>query len=185
MQDRRLLLQKLMIVGFIVLFFALLTGGIYLMTRHTPTGSGPDRISSSAQDREIVRTGALLDPNREVRGLWIPSVLNITFPSEGGLSADAMRAELDDFVRVARDANLNTLCLQVRPSSDALYRSDIFPTSAYLSGKQGQAADGDFDPLAYLCEIAADDENGEPLAVYAWVNPHILYRNGSTGQSNN
>lgn len=171
MQDRRLLLQKLMIVGFIVLFFALLTGGIYLMTQHTPTGSGPDRISSSAQDQEIVRTGALLDPNREVRGLWIPSVLNITFPSEQGLSADAMRAELDDIVRVARDANLNTLCLQVRPSSDALYRSDIFPTSAYLSGKQGQAADGDFDPLAYLCEIAADDENGEPLAVYAWVNP--------------
>ena len=89
MQDRRLLLQKLMIVGFIVLFFALLTGGIYLMTRHTPTGSGPDRISSSAQDQEIVRTGALLDPNREVRGLWIPSVLNITFPSEQGLSAEA------------------------------------------------------------------------------------------------
>ncbi len=171
MNDRRQLVQRLMIIGFIVLFFALLAGGIWLMTQHTPTGSGPDRVSSSAQDRETVRTGALLDPGREVRGLWIPSVLNITFPSQPALTEDALRTELDAIVKTARDANLNTLCLQVRPSSDALYHSDIYPTSAYLSGTQGQAVDGDFDPLAYLCEIAADDTQGEPLAVYAWVNP--------------
>ncbi len=171
MNDRTRMIQRLMIVGFIILFFALLGGVIFLLSSKSTTGSGPDRIQSSKQDTEIVRTGALLDPNREVRGLWIPSVLNITFPSKPGLSADEMRAELDDIVKTARDANLNTLCLQVRPASDALYHSDLFPTSAYLSGTQGQAADADFDPLAYLCEIAADDTNGEALAVYAWVNP--------------
>lgn len=161
---------RVMIAVFIILCFALLGGTIFLMS-HKPTGSGPDRMETAAPDREIVRTGALLDPGREVRGLWIPSVLNITFPSEAGLSADAMRAELDAIAAAARDANLNTLCFQVRPSSDALYHSEIFPTSAYLSGKQGEAADGGFDPLAYLCEIAADETKGEPLAVFAWVNP--------------
>ncbi len=171
MNTRTHILGRLMIVGFIVLFFSLLAGGVFLMSRKSPTGSGPDRVSSSVQDSEIIRTGALLDPNREVRGLWIPSVLNITYPSEPGLSESELRAELDAIVKTARDAGLNTLCLQVRPSSDALYHSAVFPTSAYLSGTQGQAADGDFDPLAYLCEIAADDTNGEALAVYAWVNP--------------
>lgn len=171
MNDRRYLFGRLMIAAFIVLFFALLGGVIFLLSSKSPTGSGPDRVQASEQDTELVRTGALLDPNREVRGLWIPSVLNITFPSKPGLTADEMRAELDDIVKTARDANLNTLCLQVRPASDALYHSDLFPTSAYLSGTQGQAADADFDPLAYLCEIAADDTNGEALAVYAWVNP--------------
>ena len=170
MKMRAVVLQRIMVALFIVLFFALLGGGLYLMS-NKPTGAGPDRVTAMDPDAGIVRTGALYDPGREVRGLWIPSVLNITFPSTPGLSADAMRAELADIVKTAREANLNTLCFQVRPSSDALYHSDIFPTSAYLSGKQGQAADADFDPLAYLCEIAADDENGEPLAVFAWVNP--------------
>jgi len=170
MHDRAQTMQRLMIAAFIVLFFVLLGGGLYLMANR-PTGDGPDRVQGMTQDREIVRTGALLDPNREVRGLWIPSVLNITFPSKPGLTADEMRAELDAIVKTARDANLNTLCLQVRPSSDALYHSDIFPTSAYLSGKQGQPADENFDPLAYLCEIASDNTNGAGLAVYAWVNP--------------
>ena len=171
MIDRTRILGRLMIVGFIVLFFALLVGGVYLMSKKSPVGEGPDRIVTAEQDTESSRTGALLDPGREVRGLWIPSVLNLTFPSKPGLTEGQLRAELDAIVKTARDANLNTLCLQVRPSSDALYDSDIFPTSAYLSGTQGQAADGDFDPLAYLCEIAADETDGEALAVYAWVNP--------------
>ncbi|MCQ2431813.1 MAG: family 10 glycosylhydrolase, partial [Clostridia bacterium] len=115
------------------------------------------------------RTGAVCDPAREVRGLWIPSVLNITYPSKPGLSSDELKAELDALLESARSMNLNTLCLQVRPASDALYHSALFPTSAYLSGKQGEAADGDFDALAYLCEIAAQAE--PPVAVYAWVNP--------------
>ncbi|MBQ5389533.1 MAG: family 10 glycosylhydrolase, partial [Clostridia bacterium] len=170
MTNRRAVLQYLMIGAFIMLFFALLIGGIYLMS-HKPTGSGPDKIEMTEPDRGIVRTGALLDPNREVRGLWVPTVLNITFPSQGGISADEMRAELDAIVKTAREANLNTLCFQVRPASDALYHSELFPTSAYLSGKQGDAADGDFDPLAYLCDIAADETTGAPLAVFAWVNP--------------
>jgi len=170
MNHRAAVLRYLMIAAFIILFFALLGGGLYLMA-NKPTGSGPDRVPQMTPDEEIVRTGALLDPNREVRGLWIPSVLNITFPSQAGISADDMRAELDAIVKTAREANLNTLCFQVRPSSDALYQSALFPTSAYLSGKQGEAADGGFDPLAYLCEIAADDTEGEPLAVFAWVNP--------------
>ncbi|MBR5871532.1 MAG: family 10 glycosylhydrolase [Clostridia bacterium] len=170
MKDRASILRYLMVGGFILLFLALLGGGLYLMTNKM-MGTGPDRMEAATPDEEIIRTGALMDPGREVRGLWIPSVLNITFPSKAGLSAEEMRAELDDIVKTARDANLNTLCLQVRPSSDALYDSDLFPTSAYLSGKQGKAADDDFDPLAYLCEIAADETQGEALAVFAWVNP--------------
>lgn len=170
MIHRGAVIQRLMIVGLIVLIFALLAGGLYFMAKQ-PTGDGPDTVAPMQEDGGNRRTGALLDPNREVRGIWIPSVLNITYPSEPGLDASALRAELDAIVKTARDANLNTICLQVRPSSDALYASELFPTSAYLSGSQGTAADGGFDPLAYLCEIAADETDGEALAVYAWVNP--------------
>lgn len=154
-----------------ILIFAVLAGGCIYLFLHRPAGSGPGPLSPMEEETQNMRTGAIIDPNREVRGLWVPSVLNITFPSKQGLDADTLRAELDDIVKTARDNNLNTVCLQVRPSADALYDSDIFPTSLYLSGEQGKAADEDFDALAYLCEIAQSENEDEAIAVYAWVNP--------------
>ena len=107
------------------------------------------------------------NPDAEVRGVWIASVYNINYPSRPGLRAEELAAELDDILSTCLDTGLNAVYFQVRPSGDALYKSDIFPVSAYLSGTQGTAADGDFDPLAYL--IAAAHREG--IAVHAWVNP--------------
>lgn len=154
-----------------IVIFACLTVGCICLIFNRPKGSGPKGMNPMTKEKTSANIGAMLDPNREIRGIWIPSVLNITFPSRPGLSAAEMRKELDDIVKTARDANLNTVCLQVRPSADALYDSDYFPTSAYLSGTQGVAADENFDPLAYLCSIAHSEIESEALAVYAWVNP--------------
>ncbi len=152
-----------------VVVLTAVTGVLWLRHR-APGASRP--LAPMAQERADGRTGAMMDPNREVRGLWIPTVQNITYPSSPGADAKTLKAELDTIVETARAAGLNTLCFQVRPASDAFYDSHLFPTSVYLSGKQGQAADEDFDPLAYLCEIAsAAGTDGEPMAVYAWVNP--------------
>lgn len=115
----------------------------------------------------IPTTSSITDPNREVRGVWIATVNNINFPSRPGLSADALKSELDDILKTTSEANLNTIYFQVRPSADALYDSDIFPTSVYLSGENGQAADENFDPLAYLTEAA----KAYKIDIYAWINP--------------
>ncbi len=160
----------LSVAVFVCLFTVLLIIGI-LMIVSPENKRGPMSVLPMQPETVSVRTGAMLDPNREVRGIWVPSVMNITFPSAPGLSAEQMRTELDEIVRVARDANLNTVCLQVRPCADALYDSNLFPSSAYLSGTQGEAADEEFDPLAYLCEIARSTDEEETLAVYAWINP--------------
>ena len=84
----------------------------------------------------------------EVRVIYIASVLNINFPSKPGLSADALRAEIDDIVATCREAGLNAIYFQVRPASDALYDSDIFPVSTYLTGEVGAPRPDGFDPLA-------------------------------------
>ena len=55
----------------------------------------------------------------------------------------------------------------MRPSADALYESDLFPVSAYLTGRQGSALPDGFDPLAYLIDIA----HARDIEVHAWVNP--------------
>ena len=103
----------------------------------------------------------------EMRGIWIATVNNINFPTKPGLSRDALARELDEIVTFSKENGFNTILFQVRPAADALYRSEIFPASKFVSGTAGSAPDGDFDCLAYLLERA--HANG--LAVHAWVNP--------------
>ena len=106
--------------------------------------------------------------NEEMRGVWIASTININYPSEPGLSMAQLKAELDDIVKNTSEAGLNAIFFQVRPTSDSLYPSKIFPYSKYVSGTQGQAPDGNFDSLAYLLEKAG----AAGIAVHAWVNPY-------------
>ena len=94
----------------------------------------------------------------ELRGVWIASVYNIDFPSKQGLSAEQMKQELDGILNNAQAMHLNAVFFQVRPTADALYRSNLYPWSGYLTGTQGQAPAQGFDPLAYL---VAEGKNGE------------------------
>ncbi len=105
----------------------------------------------------------LLDPDSEIRGVWIATVYNIDFPTAPDLSADELKAQLDTILDNCAEWGLNTVFFQVRPSCDALYKSDIFPVSRFLS-TTGEPA---LDPLSYLLEAAHRRE----IFVYAWVNP--------------
>ena len=108
-----------------------------------------------------------LDTEEEMRGLWIATVNNINFPSKQGLSKKALENELSEIVDFAKKNGFNAIMFQVRPAADALYKSDIFPSSRYVSGVAGKAADGGFDSLGYLIEKA----HGCDISVHAWVNP--------------
>ncbi len=106
----------------------------------------------------------------EVRACWVSSVGNLDFPSGMGLSAAALKAEMDEIIKNCRKIGLNTIFFQVRPMGDALYRSEVFPWSVYLSGTQGVAPDQGFDPLAYFVRVA--HEAG--IALHAWINPYRI-----------
>lgn len=99
----------------------------------------------------------------ETRGIWVPSVYNLTFPSKSDLSENELKAELDAVLDTAVSNSLNTVFFQVRPSCDALYKSEYFSVSEVLS------TDGTLtlDCLDYLTNKA--HERG--IAVYAWINP--------------
>jgi len=66
---------------------------------------------------------------------------------------------------------MNTLVVHVRPFSDALYPSEIYPWSHILTGTQGK--DPGFDPLAYMVE--ASHKAG--LSFHAWINPYRIRAN--------
>nr|MBQ4319786.1 family 10 glycosylhydrolase [Clostridia bacterium] len=133
----------------------------------TATQMPSHNFSASAAFPSDTPAQGLLNPDSEVRGVWIASVENINYPSKPGLSLDELKAELDTLVREVKALNLNAIYFQVRPSSDALYDSALFPVSEYLTGDQSKLAPGGFDPLAYLLDIA----HSQNIAVHAWVNP--------------
>lgn len=103
----------------------------------------------------------------EMRGVWVSTVFGIDFPSAEGLSADRLRGELDAIVQNAADMGFNAIFFQVRPACDAMYKSDIFPWSKYLTGRQGAEPPDGFDPLEYIVGQA----HKRKIALHAWINP--------------
>lgn len=109
----------------------------------------------------------------ELRGVWVASVLNIDFPTKQGENAKTLKAELNDILNVASSSGLNAVFFQVRPTADALYKSEIFPTSHWLTGKQGEKLIDDFDPLAYMIE----ESHKRNIKLHVWINPYRVTAN--------
>ena len=117
-----------------------------------------ESVSTMENEKDVKWQGAEPTPiegrsKNEMRGVWIASVMNINFPSSSGLDFESMAKEIDKIVENSQKAGFNAIFFQVRPCSDALYKSDIFPLSQYLTGEQGVDPDGDFDPFEYLLNV--------------------------------
>jgi uncharacterized lipoprotein YddW (UPF0748 family)/N-acetylmuramoyl-L-alanine amidase len=108
----------------------------------------------------------------DFRGVWVASVINLDYPSQEGLGAAELKREADSILDGAQDMGFNAVILQVRPHSDALYSSSFFPWSEVLTGEQGKAPPGGFDPLAYFIEGA----HKRGMELHAWLNPYRVAR---------
>jgi uncharacterized lipoprotein YddW (UPF0748 family) len=118
---------------------------------------------------------AVLYPKYEFRGVWVATVANIDWPSKPGLSVEVMKKEALDLLDLHRSHGMNAIILQVRPSSDALYYSELEPWSRYLTGIPGKAPEPFFDPLAFWVEEA----HKRGMELHAWLNPYRLAQNTS------
>ena len=98
-----------------------------------------------------------------MNGVWIATATNIDFPSRPDLTKAELKAELDSIVDTCSKAGLDTIFYQVRPASDAMYKSEIFPVSKYLSSDRRLT----LDTLEYLIEKAGE----KGIKVHAWINP--------------
>jgi uncharacterized lipoprotein YddW (UPF0748 family) len=67
-------------------------------------------------------------------------------------------AEADETIRMAKQANMNALMIQVRKVGDACYRSNIEP--------RAKIVESGYDPLAYLIEKA----HKQGIEIHAWIN---------------
>ena len=176
--------KRALMIGFIAIFlvvmFILAVLFFRLGSMNVSTAEAKDDNNNPAvidgENEDIVDMTEV--STLEMRGMWIASTMNIDYPSKQGLSADALKSELDSIVSNAYELGINSIFFQVRPASDALYNSDIFPASRYVSGTQGKTV-SDFDSLAYILE-AAKKKN---IDVHAWVNPYRVSMNENEMES--
>ncbi len=104
----------------------------------------------------------------DFRGIWVATVLNIDYPSKASIKSETLKEEAIKILDHSQELGMTAVFLQVRPSGDALYKSEFFPWSKYLTGKQGQAPDEDFDPL----EFWLNEAHKRGLELHAWINPY-------------
>ena len=106
----------------------------------------------------------------ELRGVWVSTVANIDYPSQQTTNPETLKYDLISIMDNCNDMGFNAVFFQVRPASDALYASSIFPWSRYLTGTQGTAPDGGFDPLAF----AVQEAHARGMELHAWINPYRI-----------
>jgi uncharacterized lipoprotein YddW (UPF0748 family) len=117
---------------------------------------------------QLISQASHADPpevRREFRAAWIATVYNLDWPSRPGLSASQQQTELIRIFDRAVELNLNAIIFQVRPQSDAVYRSRYEPWAPYLTGEMGE--DPGYDPLQFAVEQA----HKRGLELHAWFNP--------------
>jgi len=107
-------------------------------------------------------------PKREMRAVWIATVVNIDWPTRSGLSSADQQRELVELLDLVKEYNMNTVILQVRPATDAFYPSPLEPWSQWLTGKQGQAPSPFYDPLAF----AVQECRKRGIDIHLWLNPY-------------
>ena len=107
-------------------------------------------------------------PLRDLRGAWLTSVFNLDWPTSRSASPSVQQQELLRILDTLRNTGFNTIFLQVRTGSDALYNSAYEPWSYYLTGTEGVAPNPMWDPLQFA--VNAAHERG--LELHAWINPY-------------
>ncbi|GAB3469860.1 glycoside hydrolase family 10 protein [Massilia terrae] len=145
---------------------ALALGGLLTACKTPPTATVPGAVVQAGADQPPPAP-------REFRAAWVSTVANIDWPSKQNLTAQQQQAEAIAILDRAKAMNLNAIVLQVRPSADAIYASNIEPWSEYLTGTQGKPPQPWYDPLKFW--IAEAHARG--LELHAWFNPYRARHN--------
>ncbi|HEX5543225.1 MAG TPA: family 10 glycosylhydrolase [Micromonospora sp.] len=141
-----------------------LIGSLAVATTTPATAATTDKV---APNTACVTNPAT--PKRQLRAMWIASVVNIDWPSRPGLSEESLKAEYDSLLDLAQRLNHNAVVVQIRPTADAFWPSPHEPWSEWLTGKRDGVGPG-WDPLAYL----VDEAHRRNLEFHAWFNPYRI-----------
>tara|TARA_R110000868_G_scaffold14075_11_gene65775 strand:+ start:2834 stop:4354 length:1521 start_codon:yes stop_codon:yes gene_type:complete len=107
-------------------------------------------------------------PEREFRGFWVATVVNIDWPKNSSDSIEKQKADYLKIIDFYDTLNFNAAIVQIRTAGDAFYTSDYAPWSEYLTGKEGIAPKNNENLLEWM--ISETHKRG--MEFHAWLNPY-------------
>lgn len=122
-------------------------------------------FASCTSTRQIVTYSDLKHPKREFRGAWISTAWQTRYRT---MSSEQMKQYFVKSLDELQAMGINAVIFQVRPQADAFYKSKYEPWSVHLSGVQGKAPEGGFDPLKFMIEEC----HKRNMELHAWLNPY-------------
>lgn len=110
-----------------------------------------------------------LDISKEFRGVWF-SYLELKAAPKS--SKKEFSSYLEKRFEQLKELSVNCVFVQVRPFADAIYKSEIFPSSSCVVKNRGDRLPFDF--LKVIIDIAKKFS----LSVHAWINPYRILLKG-------
>ena len=111
--------------------------------------------------------------DEEMRAVWIATVNSLEFPKVKN-NPQAQMEQYETYLDALEEIGINTVIVQVRPTADALYESEINPWSEVLTGRQGQHPG--YDPLEFMI----DEAHERDMSFHAWINPYRITQGATT-----
>lgn len=139
---------------------------VMLTVTSQPQGELPQAGTDAAVNWDRQQSPAV--QQGELRAVWVA----YTNYGATGVGPEA----IDNIIATCKNNGINAIMFQVRPFGDALYDSEYFPWSHFVTGTQGTAPGDGYDPLAYIIDKA--HESG--IELHAWVNPLRIQSSGGT-----
>lgn len=122
-------------------------------------------LISCKATKQVVSFTDIKDPKREFRGAWLSTAWQTRYRT---MTPVQMKQYFTQSLDELQAMGINAVIFQVRPQADAFYKSKYEPWSAHLTGSQGIAPEGNFDPLAFLI----DECHKRNIELHAWLNPY-------------
>lgn len=132
------------------------------------TSSTTSSVTSSTTSTPSTPSTPDVPSNNDFGGaIWI-SIYDMSDCGLTGMNESQFRTMINTMFDNAKDLGLDSVICQVRPNSDALYKSSYFPYCRTLTGTEGQ--DPGYDPLKIMVSLA----HAKGLKIHAWVNPYRI-----------
>lgn len=118
----------------------------------------------------ILRALIFAQPKEEVRAVWLTTAFGLDWPES--FHKENQKQEIIKILDLLRDANFNTIMLQVRSRGDLIYPSEKEPWAKSLTNELGK--NPGYDPLKFIIREA----HKRGLEVHAWWNVFKVYGKG-------
>jgi len=105
--------------------------------------------------------------NSEVRAMYI-SYIELQEHIRDSKNNDDSKNNITEMLDNIKSLDFNWIILHVRSHSDAIYKSDIFPWSANVSGEEGK------DPGYDVLQFFIDEAHKRDIKLHAWINPYRI-----------